>query len=98
MTDSTLLDRFRVGDQAAFAELVKRHVNWVYSSARRQVGDAHLAEDVTQAVFVVLAQKAENVRHQGSISPWLFQVVRYVSRGALKGERRRKRHELKAAA
>src|SRR6266542_2219840 len=98
MTDSKLLENFRAGDQTAFAELVRRHVNWVYSSARRQVRDAHLAEDVTQAVFVVLARKAETIRSQGSISPWLFQVVKYVARGAMKTEARRKRHESKAAA
>src|SRR5437867_9111593 len=100
MVDSELIKAFLAGGdvgQEAFAELVRRHVNWVYSTARRLVHDAHLAEDVTQAVFVVLAKKAGSVKQTGSISPWLFRVVQYVSRGALKMQRRRRFHEGKAA-
>ncbi|HEV2296354.1 MAG TPA: sigma factor [Tepidisphaeraceae bacterium] len=57
--DGELLDRYaRCGDDAAFRELVRRHLDLVYSSASRRVGDGHLAEDVTQALFMILAQKA----------------------------------------
>src|SRR5947208_2459809 len=62
MTDGELLREFaEKGSQGAFGEIVRRHVDWVYSCARRQVGDAHLAEDVVQAVFVLLAGKARGL-------------------------------------
>ena len=53
MTDPELIDRLRQGSQEAFAELARRHINWVYSVAKRRVRDAHQAEDVVQAVFTV---------------------------------------------
>ncbi len=50
------------GSEAAFRELVERHLDLVYSAARRLVGgDAHLAEDVAQTVFAHLAHRARSV-------------------------------------
>ena len=60
--DSQLLGTFvRNGSPDAFRGLVDRHINLVYGAARRQTHDSHYAEDITQAVFIVLAQRARSV-------------------------------------
>jgi RNA polymerase sigma factor (sigma-70 family) len=78
--DVDLLRLFaRDGDERAFARLVDRHSGWIYASARRRLGDNHLAEDATQAVFVVLANKMRQLVEikEGSLSAWLFHVMHF---------------------
>jgi RNA polymerase sigma factor (sigma-70 family) len=82
--------------QAAFAALVDRYVNVVYAAARRQVRDADLARDVTQAVFLVLADKAGELDARRPLSGWLLQVTRYASANAIRARARRARHEKQA--
>ena len=85
------------GSQEAFSQLVERHLDMVYSACLRQVRDTHLAEDATQAAFLILARKARRL-HQGVvIAAWLYKVARYTSLNALKMETRRRIHERKAA-
>jgi RNA polymerase sigma factor (sigma-70 family) len=90
--DGELLAQYISGSQQAFADLVARHVGWVYGAARRQVKDEHLAEDVTQAVFILLAQKARKIRGP-AIGSWLLETTRFVSKHALRAGRRRARYE-----
>lgn len=90
--DSQLLRSFVKSDaQDAFTELVKRHVNLVYSAALRQVGgDTHLASDITQGVFVALANNASQLSNHNKLNAWLYTTTRFV---AAKAVRTRKRSE-----
>jgi len=85
------------GDQRAFAQVVSEHVDMVYSACLRQVGDRHLAEEVTQAVFVILARKAGTLGDHIVLGAWLHKTARYAALNAIKIERRRRIHERKAA-
>ena len=99
MDDWELLQAFAKNrSETAFAELVQRHLNWVYSTARRQTRDPHLAEDIAQAVFVLLARKAGKLRHGTVLSGWLFRTTRYVASCAMRTEYRRKAREQAAVA
>ncbi|HEV8377741.1 MAG TPA: sigma-70 family RNA polymerase sigma factor [Tepidisphaeraceae bacterium] len=93
-----LLQKYALhGDQRAFAQVVSEHVDMVYSACLRQVGDRHLAEEVTQAVFVILARKAGTLGDHIVLAAWLHKTARYAALNALKIERRRRIHERKAA-
>jgi RNA polymerase sigma factor (sigma-70 family) len=81
----------------AFAQIVRDFGGMVHAAARRQVGDAHLAEDVTQAVFILLARRAHTIRSSQQIPGWLIKTTYFVSRDALKQKWRREKHEKKAA-
>ncbi|HSY74115.1 MAG TPA: hypothetical protein VK810_01485, partial [Dongiaceae bacterium] len=72
--DSELLRQFaKANSQDAFTELLKRHVNLVYSAALRQVnGDEHLAKDAAQMVFADLARKAGSLSCRQTLTGWLY--------------------------
>src|SRR5688572_29873907 len=100
MTDTQLLKRYvDEGDQQAFAELVRLHLDVVYSAARRQArGDAALAEEITQQVFIVFAAKAATLTDEVLIGGWLYNTARFVACDELRKVQRRAQHEQKAAA
>jgi RNA polymerase sigma factor (sigma-70 family) len=95
--DIALLREYaRNNSEEAFATLVSRHLNLVYSVALRSVRDAHLAEEITQAVFIILARKAGSLGDKTILAGWLCRTVRYASANALTIQRRRQRREQEA--
>ena len=95
--DMTLLQEYaRRNSEEPFATLVLRHVNLVYSVALLEVRDAHLAEEITQAVFIILARKAGSLGDKTILSGWLCRTARYASANALTIQRRRQQREQEA--
>ncbi len=79
--------------EEAFAALVSRHVNLVFSVALHQLRDTALAEEVTQAVFIILARKAGSLGPKTILSAWLCRTAQYAAANVSKAERRRKNRE-----
>jgi len=99
LTDQQLLrDYMGRRSEEAFTELVRRHVDFVYSAALRMVRDAHLAEDVTQAVFVALARNARQLADRPVLSGWLHRTTQNLAANAVRSDVRRRAREQEAAA
>jgi RNA polymerase sigma factor (sigma-70 family) len=96
-TDRALLRQYLAGSEQAFTVLMRRHVDLVYSAALRQMREPHLAEDVTQEVFVAMSRSAGKIAKEAAISAWLYNTTRYTCLNALRGGRRRRQHETRAA-
>ena len=101
LDDAALLSRFalRLGDSAkeAFRILVERHGPMVLRTCQQVLGDRHDAEDAAQAVFLVLARKAPELRIDSSLAPWLHGVARRVAAKARIRTTARRQAEIRTA-
>lgn len=98
MNDWALLQEYIAKrSEQAFAELVQRHIQMVYGTALRQVREVHAAEDVTQAVFILLARKAHHLSSSVVIGGWLYRTACLVSLKLLRDQHRREAKERQSA-
>ena len=98
-TDSLLLKAYverRL--EAAFSELVHRHVDLVYSAAIRMVRDPHLAEDVTQGAFIALARQASELVERATLAGWLHCTAQNIAAQTVRTIERRRAREQEAFA
>jgi uncharacterized protein (TIGR03435 family) len=94
--DIELLERFSGHEsEAAFAEIVKRHVGLVHSVALRNANEEH-AQDITQAVFIILARKAGSLGRKTVLPGWLYHTARLTAANFRRSESRRIRREQEA--
>src|SRR6266404_3446907 len=99
LTDQELLrDYTERRSEAAFAGLVRRHLDLVYSAALRMVRDPHLAEDVTQSAFMMLAQNARQLTERPVLSRWLHRTAQNLAANTVRSDVRRRAREQEAAA
>jgi RNA polymerase sigma factor (sigma-70 family) len=99
LTNQQLLrDYAQSRSESAFTELVRRHVDLVHSAAFRMTGEMHSAQDVTQAVFLALAQNAACLTNHPVLSGWLHTTARNLAAKHIRAAVRRQTHEQEAAA
>jgi RNA polymerase sigma factor (sigma-70 family) len=97
LDDIALLREYVEHDSGeAFSTLVARHVDKVYSVALRHTGNPHTAEEIAQAVFVILARKARSLSKGVILSGWLYHAARLASLTFVRSEIRRARREQEA--
>ena len=100
MDDLELLGRYaKDGCAKSFEVIVRRHIGWVHAASVRQVGgDAELAEDITQSVFILLSRRAGAIKPGVVLTGWLFNTLRFAAQAARRSAARRRRHETLAAS
>jgi RNA polymerase sigma factor (sigma-70 family) len=99
LTDQQLLSDYATRrEEGAFAELVQRHIDLVYSAALRMVRERHLAEDVTQGVFAALAQNARQLTGRPVLAGWLHRTAQNLAANVVRSDVRRRVREQEAAA
>ncbi len=99
MNEIELLRQFRDSrSESAFAALVHAYTNLVYSVAKRRAADVHLAEDITQLVFIRLARNPPQVETHPEFLGWLHRTTVNVAIDMWRADNRRKRREEQTAS
>src|SRR5258708_5749108 len=94
MDDLELLREYAAnGSEPAFEELVSRRVGFVYSAALRQAPNPNLAEEITQAVFIILAQKAGKISDKTILTGWLFKTTRFAVLAQMRADAKHRQRE-----
>src|SRR5262245_21042015 len=97
-SDQVLIRAYvRTRCESSFSELVHRHIDFVHSTAQRVLGNTNLAEDVTQRVFLALAQHSVKLQERLSLTGWLHETTRNLAINTVRSEERRRRREQEAA-
>jgi RNA polymerase sigma factor (sigma-70 family) len=94
--DITLLKQYAEGDESAFTLLVERYINLVYSTALWHIRNPSHAEEITQAVFIVLTKKAKSISPKTILSGWLYQTAVLTASNFQRSEYRRQQREQEA--
>ena len=95
--DTELLREYALRhSETAFATLVSRHLDMVYATAFRHVGNHHQAQEIAQVVFIILARKARSLGPKTVLAGWLFQTARLTAANHMRAEIRRARREQEA--
>src|SRR5262245_51857823 len=98
-SDSELIREYAErGSERAFAELVERHLPFVYAAALRVIIDPHLAEDVAQTTFTLLARQAGVLQDRATVAGWLHRTAMNQAAKFVRGEMRRRAREQKVCA
>src|SRR5215813_2199928 len=94
VTDRELLNRFTENESdQAFALIVERYIHLVHSVALRHTANPHHAEEITQAVFIILARRAASLDQRTILSGWLHHMARLTAANFLRSEIRRSKRE-----
>lgn len=97
MDDHALLREYtETSSETAFAQLVERHIGFVYSTALRRVGNPSQAEEITQAVLIILARKARTLDTKTVLPSWLYHTTRLTANNLIRQEARRARRDQEA--
>lgn len=97
INDAELLAEFSHSEcNQAFTMLVNRHIHLVHSVALRHTANLHQAQEITQAVFIILARKARSLGRKTVLSGWLYRTTRLTATNFQRAELRRSRREQEA--